>query len=93
MPDSAINLSCRLRALIGQCVTYREAVCEIVEVLEDGPALVLRRTGGATVIQPNQYGDASRRVPQTYTIPVFAPESCEPHPEFAALGIPDLIER
>lgn len=92
MNDSDVELNMRLRTLIGRRVVFQDAVCEVLEVLDDGPAIVLRRTGGDTVIQPNQYGDASRRVPQTHTIPVFAPGSRDPHPDFLALGLIGLIE-
>ncbi|HKJ09891.1 MAG TPA: hypothetical protein VKA76_12470 [Gammaproteobacteria bacterium] len=92
MSGSAVKLSMRLRTLIGQRVVYQDTECEILEVLDDGPAIVLRCAGSTRIIQPNQYGDASRRVPQTHTIPVFAADSDDPHPEFLALGLTDVFD-
>ncbi|HXH04071.1 MAG TPA: hypothetical protein VNN09_12225 [Candidatus Competibacteraceae bacterium] len=60
----------RLRALIGCTLSYRGQPCPIIEVLEEGPALVLEESG-ASAIQANQYGEASRRAPRVHTVSVW----------------------
>ncbi len=61
----------KLRGLIGQRLHHRGVECLIIELLEDGPNLVLQEFGPHTIIQSDQYGEAHRRVPETFTIPVF----------------------
>lgn len=58
-----------LRRLLGIEVEYLGRRCRIVEVLEEGPQLVVQCLD-QRAIQANQYGDASRRVPETHTLPV-----------------------
>ena len=57
----------RLRALIGARARHLGAIYEIVEVIEDQPALVLQDEMHST-IQADQYGEAHRRVPSTVTV-------------------------
>ena len=63
-----------LRKLIGGRARHQGRVYEIVEVLEDGPALVLQSDDDNT-IQADQLGEAHRRVPQTIEIPLPLTES------------------
>ncbi len=63
-----------LRDAIGQRVRFHNVVYEIIEILEDGPALVLQDCEQHTSIQPDQHGEAHRRVPQTLTLPVLTTE-------------------
>lgn len=79
----------RLRACIGQELDFEGHHCRIIEILEDGPALVLACESAAAVIQPNQYGDANRRVTRTRTVPVLSADHCQFHPEFLRLNLPD----
>ncbi len=58
-----------LRRLLGIEVEYLGRRCRIVEVLEEGPQLVVQCLD-QRAIQANQYGDASRRVPETHALPV-----------------------
>ncbi len=69
-----------LRDLIGLRVKHQGSHWEIIEVLEDGPSLVLQDCEHHTVIQPDQHGEAHRRVPTTLTIPIFDRESRELSP-------------
>lgn len=62
----------QLRRLIGQTVTLENQSCQIVEVLEDGPALVVECVEGGGRIQANQFGDGNRRVHQHHTVPIFS---------------------
>ncbi|RMG27394.1 MAG: hypothetical protein D6721_10660 [Gammaproteobacteria bacterium] len=58
-----------LRRLLGVEVEYQGRRCRVVEILEEGPQIVVQCLEHRT-IQPNQYGDASRRVPETHAFPV-----------------------
>ncbi|HKJ94286.1 MAG TPA: hypothetical protein VKA32_01500 [Gammaproteobacteria bacterium] len=60
----------QLEALIGSEVRFRGRRLTVVEVLSERPALVLSETDGASGIQANQFGEAARRAPRTWTIPV-----------------------
>lgn len=60
-----------LRNLIGQRVRFQDVIFEIIEILEDGPSFVLQDCEKHTSIQPDQHGEAHRRVPQTMTLPVL----------------------
>lgn len=73
-----------LRRHIGRTVRHMGMACRVVEVLDDGPALVLQ--GADAVIQANRFGDAHRRVPHTYTVPVRDAHG-DPHPDFLALHL------
>ncbi|MEA2079948.1 MAG: hypothetical protein U9P00_08845, partial [Pseudomonadota bacterium] len=61
----------QLRLLVGKPVEYRDHVCRIIEVLDSENALVVRCEGRRRVIQSNQFGEATRRVQQCYTLPLF----------------------
>ncbi|KPK41050.1 MAG: hypothetical protein AMJ69_00055 [Gammaproteobacteria bacterium SG8_47] len=78
-----------LRTLIGCRVRHGGILCEVVEILEHGPFVVLLNLEHGTIIQTNQHGDASRRVPLTYTIPVMHHTEGDVHPTFAALELED----
>ncbi len=74
-----------LHAMIGQCVTFEGVYCQVVEVIEDGPSLVLEDLEAHVGIQPDQHGEAHRRVPKTYTIRVYSSDSNEFSTEFLGL--------
>ena len=90
LPHTDVNLTInQLHGLIGLRVIFQSQPWEIIEILEDGPALVLQDSQRHTVIQPDQYGEAHRRAPSTVTIPVFTLDKTELHPSFLSL---DAIE-
>ncbi|MBL1261144.1 MAG: hypothetical protein COB33_011490 [Thiotrichaceae bacterium] len=60
-----------LRNAIGQRVRFHNVMFEIIEILEDGPSFVLQNCEEHTSIQPDQHGEAHRRVPQTMTLPIL----------------------
>lgn len=66
----------QLRGLIGLQVHYENCDCVIVEVLEDGPSIVLR-ADEATCIQHDQHGEAHRHVPRTMTVSVLSKDRTE----------------
>ena len=78
----------QLRGLIGIQVHYQTCNCVIIEVLEDGPSIILQ-ADEATCIQQDQHGEAHRHVPRTMTIPVLSQDKTELS---AALLSLDLIE-
>ena len=78
MPNS--TLVAQLRALLGNQVTYNGRLCRIIEVLEAEQALVLRCEGSEREIQPNQFGEATRRVQPSLTLPWFDRHSGELDP-------------
>lgn len=77
-----------LRALLGTEVLHQGVRCRLLEVIDDGPLLILEDCEENKTLQENQYGGLWRRVPQVYTVPVLAADGCEPHPQFAALNLP-----
>lgn len=69
--DTDLSLA-DLREMIGTRVRFESRSWEIIEVLEDGPAIILQDCNQHTVIQADQHGEAHRHVPSTRTIPLFA---------------------
>jgi hypothetical protein len=61
----------RLRALLGQTLEYAGHTCQIIEILDQENALVLRCEDSERVIQGNQFGDATRRVKRHHTVQLF----------------------
>lgn len=58
----------QLKSLLGQPLTYQGLRCCIIDILYEGPALVLQDCSSQRVIQSNQHGEASRRVSQIFTV-------------------------
>lgn len=77
----------QLRQMIGRWVRHQGVSCQVIEALQEGPALVLVSSAADTTIQPNQYGEAWRRVPEIYIVPVFNPERTALAPAFLELGL------
>lgn len=77
----------QLRSMIGLRLWHQGILCQVIEVLEDGPSLVLQSLKEAPTIQPNQHGEATRRTPVTYTVPVLNNDKTELHPQFLALDL------
>jgi len=75
----------QLHDMIGQCVVFEDVYCQVVEIIEDGPSLVLEDLEAHVGIQPDQHGEAHRRVPKTYTIQVFSSDGNEFSAEFLSL--------
>lgn len=86
MDEIVITLE-QLRGMIGLRVRHHGLSCQVIEVLEDGPSLVLQNCQQVSTIQANQFGDANRRVPQTQTIPVLTPDKTELHALFLSLDL------
>ncbi|MDZ4261805.1 MAG: hypothetical protein U1B30_05675 [Pseudomonadota bacterium] len=86
MHETMINVG-KLRNLIGHEVEFAGAACQIIEILEDGPALILQQRHQLTTIQADQHGEAHRRVPSTITIQVYDPQGVELHADFSSLNL------
>ncbi len=89
-PDSpnTNRLIAHLRSLLGVEVIHQGIRCQLLEILDDGPTLVLQDRATHTTIQDNQYGGPWRRVPTIYTIPLTVQDGTELHPSFIALNLP-----
>lgn len=61
----------QLHALLGRHVEYSGHTCQIIEILDSERSLVIRCEGKDRVIQGNQFGEATRRVQETHTLPLF----------------------
>ncbi len=85
MPEIDISMD-QLRNMIGIEVSHRGILCRVIEVLDDGPTLVLQDLDRRDM-QTDQFGDPRRRVPATYTVPVLDNEHSSIHPEFLALDL------
>lgn len=81
----------QLRCMIGLHVCHRGVTCYVLEVLEDGPSLVLQDLEQNTAIQHDQFGDPQRRVMETYVVPVLTDDRRAIHPEFLALDLLDAV--
>jgi len=79
----------QLRNLIGRKALYQGTRCTVIEVLENGPVLVLEACHQVTTIQPDQMGEAHRRVPHTISIPLLNKNKTEFSPAFLELEILD----
>jgi hypothetical protein len=86
--EITINIE-QLRNMIGTKLMHQGICCQVVEVLEDGPSLVLVSIDDEDEIQTDQYGNPMRRVPQNFTVPVLTQDRTSIHPAYLAL---DLID-
>ena len=85
-PNIAVS---ELRGLIGSYVRHDGARCEVVEVLEDGPAIVLHECLDHPAIQADQHGEAHRRVPSMITVPILSPDGSQLSAAFLQLDLLD----
>ncbi len=67
-----------LHKMIGRQVRYDGILYEVIEILDDEHALVLKDSENHTTIQADQHGEAHRRVPQTITVHVPQGEDGKP---------------
>jgi len=81
----------KLKKLLDQPLTYQGMPCRVIEILADGPALVLRDQHDHRIIQANQYGEAGERLPRTFTVPVFDPRGDGLNPDLPELAAFDLL--
>lgn len=84
LPDTA-----RLTGLIGRELDWLGRRCRIVELLPEGPSLVLEAVGAEPSIQANQYGEATRRAVETHTVALLSPRGDALNPLLP--GLPALL--
>jgi hypothetical protein len=72
----------QLRSLVGRHIEYAGKACCVIEILDSEKALVIQCEGKQRVIQGNQFGEATRRVQQCHTLPLFD-DSGKLHPVIA----------
>lgn len=58
----------KLQKLLGQILHYQGRPHQVIEILSEEPALVLRDRQDRKILQTNQYGNASGWAPQTFTV-------------------------
>jgi len=75
----------QMRSMIGLRVKYLEVHCQVVEILEDGPAIILEDLEQHIHIQADQHGEAHRKVPKTYTVTILSQDCLEFSAAFLAL--------
>ena len=75
-----------LRAMIGMDVIYHGQYAQVIEVLEEGPSLVLQAVG-TDVIQSNMLGHPTRRSPETMTVRVLSEDGKALHKDFLDLDL------
>lgn len=80
----------QLRSMIGVRLSHQGIPCKVVEILEDGPSIVLMSIDDQH-IQSDQYGNPKRRVPQTFTIPVLTSDGNSIHPAYLELNLLDDV--
>lgn len=84
----AINLTIdQLRGMLGLRVRYRGTIYSVLEVIEDGPALVMEPEVAVSSIQTDAYGNARRQARALLTVPVLSADRREIHPEFLAIDL------
>ena len=87
MSEIVITLA-QLRSMIGVRLSHQGIPCRVVEILEDGPSIVLMSIEEQH-IQSDQYGNPKRKVPQTFTIPVLGSDGKSIHPAYLELNLLD----
>jgi len=77
----------KLRILIGREVDFEGQRCQIIEILEDDPALVLQSMDYGVTIQADQHGEAHRKVPPTITVSILNQDGEGLNPAFSAMRL------
>lgn len=86
MPPITITAE-QLRTMLGLRVSYRGAIYSVLEIIEDGPAIVLEPEATASSIQADAYGNARRQTRTLLTIPVLSADQRQLHPEFLEIDL------
>jgi hypothetical protein len=74
------------QSLIGYETDFRGRRYRVVELLEDGPALILQAIDSG-VIQTNQFGEAQRRVAENFVIPIYGADGVTLNSGFTELDL------
>lgn len=74
-----------LQAWLGREVSWQGLRYQVIEILDDGPALVLESTHAGHHIQTDAHGRPRREARDTILIRVLDHDRREPHQDFVAL--------
>lgn len=80
----------QLNQYIGNEISINGNRCQLIEIMEDGPALVFMCMEHHLSIQGDQHGNAHRKVNKTYTIPCLSEIKNDLHPTAKDI-LPDHI--
>ena len=69
-----------LEKLIGRCGEVEGKWLEVIEIIHDGPQIVLKETGTKTSILNNQYGEANSLTYETFSVPLHSALNDDLHP-------------
>jgi hypothetical protein len=86
------QLSTVLRGLIGQELEYQGIRWRIIEILDEGPQIVLAHAERDNVIQTDQYGQPTRRGREVRSIPLGAELEDDFHLPLGAVLTPSQQE-
>jgi hypothetical protein len=81
----------KLKNLLGQSLIYQGLSCQVIDILVDETALVLRDGRDHRIIHADQYGDASFRAPQTFTVAILNVHQSGFNPDLPELVALDLL--
>ena len=71
---NTVSIAQRMRKMIGDHFHYLDQNWVLIEVLEQEDNLILVALNSHAPIQADQYGQATRRVPETLTLQISDPE-------------------
>lgn len=81
----------KLQKLLGQILHYQGRPHQVIEILSEEPALVLRDRQDRKILQTNQYGNASGWAPQTCTVALLDAGRDRLNPDLPELAAFDLL--
>ncbi|MDG4555545.1 MAG: hypothetical protein P9E24_15055 [Candidatus Competibacter sp.] len=81
----------KLKKLLGQILLYQGQACQVIEILSEESALVLRDHRDRKVLQANQYGNASGWAPRTFTVALLDARRDRLNPDLPRLADLDLL--
>ncbi|EDY86756.1 hypothetical protein GP5015_1555 [gamma proteobacterium HTCC5015] len=79
MPDHSVLLQLA-HDLVGVRGVYRGREFTLIEVMDDGPSVVLEPTETDNVVQNTAQGEAKRYAQSSYTLPFLSPVNGDIHP-------------
>lgn len=80
----------QLQQYIGNEITYEGERYQLIEILQDRPALVFICMNKSMRIQANQHGNAHRKTHETYTVSCLNENRSDLHPVAKEI-LPDQI--
>lgn len=81
----------KLQKLLGQILHYQGRPYQVIEILSEEPALVLRDRQDRKILQTNQYGNAIGWAPQTFTVALLDAGRDRLNPDLPELAGFDLL--